>query len=154
MAVSYSIQEVNTNRKYRISGVPEEAGVAITGEWSSQQSTNRVGYSFRLEDTSPSLLDIRFNTSQDGRLSLLAPDGYVVQCEILIRLQEDEDGTYLVTSSTSTMYGHGETSDGAFEDFRKSLRDYFLSLVRDKDILGIPLKRELEELSQVFVEED
>lgn len=100
-------------------------------------------------------LDVTCETSQNGRhLSLLAPEGYKVQRDILIRLQEDEDGTHIVTSTISIMYGHGQTPEDAFEDFRTSLASYFLSLVRDKDILSVLPQRELKKLSKVFVEDD
>ena len=69
----------------------------------------------------------------------------------MVRTQEDEDGNFLVTSDVLTMHGYGESSESAFEDFRVSLKKHFLSLVRDKDILGVLPRRELEELSKIFV---
>ena len=145
---------VYTFRDFGTTEAPHWTGIA--GDevvWYSRRGASELVYSQHSEQELPNLLDIRCNTSQYGRLSLLAPEGYKVQCAILVRLQKDEDGTYLVTSSTSTMYGHGKTADDAFEDFRSSLKNYFVRLVRNKDALGIPLKRELEELSRVFVDE-
>ena len=93
-------------------------------------------------------------TSRVEAHSLLIPDGYVGGKAIMVRTQEDEDGSFLVTSHVLTMHGYGDSSESAFEDFRVSLKNHFLSLVRDKDILGVLPRRELEELSKIFVRED
>ena len=90
-------------------------------------------------------------TSSGSTFSLLVPEGYSQLREIPVRIQEDEDGTYIVTCDYGTMYGHGTSERDAFEDFSISLRDYFLRLVEDESILGVPLKEELELLSRVFV---
>ena len=80
--------------------------------------------------------DIWFHTSEVGEHSLLVPEGYICGANIIVRIQEDDNGTFLATSEGVTMYGLGESVASAFEDFRTSLRNHFLSLVRDETCSG------------------
>ena len=129
--------------------------------WVSCEMDNGILYSrsyrashvaFTKRDVYPLPLDMRVHTSQHSNLALLAPDGYSVQGEIPIRLQEEEDGTYLVTTDLLPMYGHSDNPNDAFNDFRESLRDYFLSLLRDEAILGVLPQRDLGTLRSIFPE--
>lgn len=103
---------------------------------------------------SPDTLDTWFITSREGPYSLLIPEGYKQAREVSVRVRKIEDGTWLATTRASRMYGHGDSMESAFEDFRNSLASYFLRLVRDKDILGVLLQKGLEKLSKVFVKKD
>lgn len=56
---------------------------------------------------------------------VVAPQGWQIIGEILLTVEQDEDGTYLATDSFSTVYGEGTTPEHSINDYWESLTNCY-----------------------------
>ena len=54
----------------------------------------------------------------------LAP-GWRLRCPLEIRIETEEDGTYIASDDVFAVYGNGESRQKAIEDYKLSLIDYY-----------------------------
>jgi hypothetical protein len=54
----------------------------------------------------------------------IAP-GWKVVMPLLVTLEQDEDGSYVVADDQFLVYGHGDTREQAISDYVVSLIDYY-----------------------------
>lgn len=54
----------------------------------------------------------------------IAPTWVIVQ-PLLVTLEQDEDGYYIVSDDEFAVYGDGNSLNGALEDYKVSLIDYY-----------------------------
>jgi len=78
-------------------------------------------------------------------LGSIAPSWRVVQ-PLLVTLERDEDGYYIVSDDEFAVYGDGYSIEEAVEDYKVSLIDYYQLLTArvDGDFLTQALLRRLE----------
>lgn len=61
-----------------------------------------------------------------------------------------EDSLFLVSDEQIPLYGTGKTLNGAMDDYRSAVIEYYEDLEKDADELNAQLKHQLDILRQVF----
>jgi hypothetical protein len=66
-------------------------------------------------------LSVKFETAICPQLM----PGWKIVSSIVVDIERDDDGDFVVTDHFSTVYGNGETESGAVNDYCLSLFDYY-----------------------------
>ncbi len=70
----------------------------------------------------------------------------------VITTPEPSTGEYVVVDHVINMYGSGNTAQEAYDDWEKSVWEYYEELVEDECNLGHSLKKHLAILRQIVAE--
>ena len=70
---------------------------------------------------------------------------------MLVNVEQTDDGNWLATSLEIDSYGVGDTKTDALVNFKSELRDYYIELKEDEDVLGPHLMTELKKLRKYFL---
>ncbi len=76
-------------------------------------------------------------------LGPIAP-GWMVICPISARIEQDEDGSFIVSDDLFLVYGHGQTPYEAQHDYITGLIEYYEILAADAEAPSLAMFRDLQ----------
>lgn len=88
-----------------------------------------------------------------SQIYLVDTSGRYLKQPIILSVEWVDEGYWLATNAEILTHGAGDTVNEAVAEFRSMLVDLFLELTDSEDSLGDNLKRQLEYLRTVLIEE-
>ena len=108
------------------------------------EKSSQEGYTY--SNTNTCQAHSRYTLVPEGLLSA----GYTQVKPILVTVEPDGDG-YVATAACTSLFGTGDTKSESVDDLHSLIVDDFVGLLNSAGALGKHLRRELDNLKDIFV---